>query len=139
MAGYSAIAPNAVPQKAKQATKFGVKLFKGGLIKFLFCNKHNLLKTGMFVYIFFASKCRQLLVTFAKHFVLQNGFSSSKSSKIYGNMEVDELNKCPAKFYVSVRKTDDSYYKRTNLLSIRAALDRHLKAQPNNKSKAPKS
>ena len=44
------------------------------------------------------------------------------------NMEVDELNKCLAKFYVSVRKTDGSYYKKTSLLSIRAALDRHLKA-----------
>ena len=27
------------------------------------------------------------------------------------NMEVDELNKCLAKFYVSVRKTDGSHYK----------------------------
>ena len=43
---------NAVPQKTKDATKFGVKLFKGRLIKFLFCKWHNLLKTGMFVYIF---------------------------------------------------------------------------------------
>ena len=47
-------------------------------------------------------------------------------------MEVDELNKCLAKFYVSVRKTDGSYYKKT-LLSIKAALDRHLK--PQNRSK----
>ena len=31
---------------------------------------------------FFASKCRQRLVTFAKHFVLQNGFNSSKSSQM---------------------------------------------------------
>ena len=65
---------NAVPQKkkeAKDATKFGIKLFKGRLIK-----------TGMFVYIFFASKCRELLVTFAKYFVLQNGFNSSKSSQM---------------------------------------------------------
>ena len=38
-------------------------------------------------------------------------------------MEADELNKCLAKFYVSVRKTDGSYYKKTNLLSIAAALD----------------
>ena len=43
---------NAAPQKTKEATKFVVKLFKGRLIKFLFCKKHNLLKTGMFVYIF---------------------------------------------------------------------------------------
>ena len=43
-------------------------------------------------------------------------------------MEVDELIKCLAKFYVSVRKTDGSYYKKTSLLSIRATLDRHRKA-----------
>ena len=28
---------NVVPQKTKDATKFGVKLFQGKLIKFLFC------------------------------------------------------------------------------------------------------
>ena len=28
---------NAVPQNTKEATKFGVELFKGRLIKFLFC------------------------------------------------------------------------------------------------------
>ena len=44
------------------------------------------------------------------------------------SMEVDELNKCLAKLYVSVRKTDGSYYKKTSLLSIRAALNRDLKA-----------
>ena len=44
------------------------------------------------------------------------------------NMEVDELNKCLAKFYVSVRQIDGSYYKKTSLLPIRAVLDRHLKA-----------
>ena len=31
---------------------------------------------------FFASKRRQLLVTFAKYFVLLNGFNSSKSSQM---------------------------------------------------------
>ena len=44
------------------------------------------------------------------------------------SMEVDELNKCLPKLYVSVRKTDGSYFKKTSLLSIRATLDRHLKA-----------
>ena len=45
---------NAVPQKTKDATKFGVKLFKDRLIKFTVCS-----------FTFFRSKCRQLLVTFA--------------------------------------------------------------------------
>ena len=43
-------------------------------------------------------------------------------------MVVDELNKFLAKFYVSMRKTDGSNYKKTNLLSVTAALDRHLNA-----------
>ena len=39
---------NDVPRKKKDATKFGVKLLKGRLIKFLFCKYRNtiLLKTG---------------------------------------------------------------------------------------------
>ena len=44
-----------------------------------------------------------------------------------GNMEFDELNKCLAKLYISVRKTDASYYKKTSLLSIRVTVDQHLK------------
>ena len=75
---------NAVPQKkkAKDATKFGVKLFKGRLIKFIFVSNTIYRKLVRFLYIFFASKCRQLLVTLAKYFVLQNGFNSSKSSQM---------------------------------------------------------
>ena len=33
---------NAAPQKTKDATKFGVKVFKGRLIKFLFCSNNRL-------------------------------------------------------------------------------------------------
>ena len=43
------------------------------------------------------------------------------------------MNKCLSKFYVSARKQDGSFYKKTSLLSIRAAIDRHLKAAPHNK------
>jgi len=38
------------------------------------------------------------------------------------------------KFYVSVRRKDGSYYKRNNLLSVRAALDHYLKSPPYNKN-----
>ena len=37
---------------------------------------------------------------------------------------------CLSKFYVSLKKQDGSFYKKTSLLSIRAALDRHLKSPP---------
>ena len=49
------------------------------------------------------------------------------------NMEVNELKKCLAKFHVSVRKTDGSYYKKSSFFPSEPPLDRHLKAPPNNK------
>ena len=48
-------------------------------------------------------------------------------------MEVGELNNCLSKFYLSARKQDGSHYKKTSLLSIRAALDRYLRSPPLNK------
>ena len=49
-------------------------------------------------------------------------------------MEIPEMNKCLSKFYVSARKKDGSNYKKTSLMSIRAALDRHLRSEPHNKT-----
>ena len=49
-------------------------------------------------------------------------------------MSIEELNKCLSKFYVSARKKDGSYYKKSSLLSIRAAIDRYLKSPPHNKN-----
>ena len=43
------------------------------------------------------------------------------------------MNKCLPKFYISVRKSDENYYKKTTLMAIRAALERHLKSPPHNK------
>ena len=48
-------------------------------------------------------------------------------------MEVEEMNNCLSKFYLSVRRKDGSYYKKTSLLNIRAALDRYLTSPPFNK------
>ena len=72
---------NAVTKKTKNATKFGVRLFKRRLIKI------SLLQVTQFNENWYACLntfflCRQLLVTFAKYFVLQNGFNSSKSSQM---------------------------------------------------------
>ena len=49
-------------------------------------------------------------------------------------MEIPEMSKCLSKFYVSTRKKDGSNYKKTSLMSIRAALDRHLRSEPHNKT-----
>ena len=87
----------------------------------------------MFVYIF----CFKMWATFSNFcetFCSTEWFQQQQQfTNEIENMEVDELKKCLAKFYVAVRKADGSYYKKTSLLSIRAALDRHLKAPPNNK------
>jgi len=47
-------------------------------------------------------------------------------------MEKEELNKCLRKFYMSARKRDGSYYNKATLTSIRAAIDRHSRNEPNN-------
>ena len=44
------------------------------------------------------------------------------------------MNKCLSKFYLSIRKNGGGFYKKTTYLSIRAALDRHLKSAPHNKA-----
>ena len=44
------------------------------------------------------------------------------------------MNKCVSKFYVSVKRKDGSFYNlKTSLLSVRVALDHHLKSPRYNK------
>ena len=56
-----------------------------------------------------------------------------KFSKSIEEMSKEELNACLKCFYTSARKQDGSYYKASSLKSIRAAIDRHLRAAPHNK------
>ena len=48
-------------------------------------------------------------------------------------MEVEEMNNCLSKFYLLATRKDGSYYKKTSLLSIRAALNHYLRSPPFNK------
>ena len=81
----------------------------------------------MFVYIF-CFKVSTTFSNFCEIFCSTEWFQQQqKLTNEIDNTEVDEI-KCLAKFYVSVRKTDGSYYKKTSLLLIRAALDQYLKA-----------
>lgn len=57
----------------------------------------------------------------------------AKFSKPIEEMSKEELNACLKCFYTSARKQDGSYYKASSLKSIRAAIDRHLRAAPHNK------
>ena len=57
------------------------RVFKGRLIKFLFCKQHNLLKTGMFVYFSLLQSVGNFQY-FCEIIVLQIGFNSCKSSQM---------------------------------------------------------
>ena len=43
------------------------------------------------------------------------------------------MNNCLAKFYVSAKKQDGTFYSKKSLISIRAALERHLRSPPRNR------
>ena len=49
------------------------------------------------------------------------------------------MNKCLSKFYVSVKRKDGGLYKKTRLLSFRAALNQHLKSPPQQQQIIPQS
>lgn len=57
----------------------------------------------------------------------------AKFSKPIEEMSKEDLNSCLKCFYTSARKQDGSYYKASSLKSIRAAIDRYLRAAPHNK------
>ena len=114
---------NAVPQKTKDATKFRVKLFKGRSFA-----SNTIYWKLVCLFTFFCFKVLATFSNFCKIFCSTEWFQQQqKFTNEIDNMEVDEL-KCLAKFYISVRKTDSSYCKKTSLLSIRATLDRNLRA-----------
>ena len=73
-------------------------------------------------------KLRKIIFYSTEWFQQQTQFTTE-----FENMEVEEMNKCLSKFYLSVRKQDGSFDKKTSLLSIREALDRQLKSPPYNK------
>ena len=57
----------------------------------------------------------------------------SKFSTPIEDMDMEELNACLKSFYTSARKQDGSFYKKTSLKSIQAAIDRFLRSPPRSK------
>ena len=51
----------------------------------------------------------------------------------FEGMEVNKMDKCLYKFYVSVRRKYDSFYNLKTSLSVRAAVDHHPISSPHNK------
>ena len=126
------IKENSVPTNTKKGTKFGVKLFKGNCSKtFIVCNNFTLLTRVLIL----TETCYNFRVR--RHIISQllfstEWFTQQNFSTEFEKMTVDEMNRCLSRFYVSVRKTDRANYKKTSLLAIRAAIDRHLKSPPYN-------
>ena len=65
---------------------------------------------------------------FIEWFFQQNEFKTE-----FENMGIVEMNMCLSKFYTAAGRKDGSYYKKSSLMSIRAALDRHLRSPPHYK------
>ena len=123
---------NAVPKSMQNATKYGVKLFKG---KPAFCFELNYFNSKVSVnqqkYRFNTEQPRKYS---SSNLFQTEWFAQQKEFKTeFESMEVEEMNNCLSKFYLSARRKDGSYYKKTSLLSIRAALDRYLRSPPFNK------
>ena len=61
---------------------------------------------------------------FSQHIIYQTEWfqQQTKFTTEFEAMEVNELNKCLSKLYVSVRRKDGTFYKRNSLLSVRAKL-----------------
>ena len=70
------------------------------------------------------------------HYLTERFHQHNEFKTEFESMEVNEKNKCLSKFYVLVRRKDGSFHNLNNsLLSVRAALDHHLKSPPHNKNK----
>ena len=122
------------PENTKKATNFGLKVFKDKW-------RSHVLQTSVFQFVYRDNYCdqfdlslnrQQLIFTtticiitsiFVDWFAWQNEFLT----------EIEEIEKEELKFYISARKQDRSYYNKATLTSIRAAIDRHLRNEPNNK------
>lgn len=122
------------PENTKKATNSGLKVFKDKW-------RSHVLQTSVFQFVYRDNYCdqfdlslnrQQLIFTtticlitsiFVDWFAWQNEFLT----------EIEEIEKEELKFYISARKQDRSYYNKATLTSIRAAIDRHLRNEPNNK------
>ena len=122
------------PENTKKATNSGLKVFKDKW-------RSHVSQTSVFQFVYRDNYCdqfdlslnrQQLIFTtticlitsiFVDWFAWQNEFLT----------EIEEIEKEELKFYISARKQDWSYYNKVTLTSIRAAIDRHLRNEPNNK------
>ena len=84
-------------------------------------SRENFAYVDMHEYIKTTIKFSQHFIYLTEWFQQQTEFTTD-----FEEMEVNEMNKYLSKFYVSVRRKDETFYKRNSLLSVRAVLDRHV-------------
>ena len=60
------------------------------------------------------------IIKFSQHFIYLTEWFQQQTefTAEFEAMEVNEMNKCLSKFYVSVRRKDGTFYKRNSLLSV---------------------
>ena len=119
------------PENTKKATNSGLKVFKGKWRSHVL-HKQTVYRDNYCAQFDLSLNRQQLIFTtticlitsiFVDWFAWQNEFFT----------EIEEIEKEELKFYISARKQDRSYYNKVTLTSIRAAIDRHLRNEPNNK------
>ena len=70
----------------------------------------------------------------ARFYLFNSMISQTNEFKTeFESMEVNNMDKCLFRFYVSVRRKYDSFYNLKTSLWVRAADDHHLKSSPHNK------
>ena len=103
----STMKENAIPKGFKDA----------GYGRFANCNKKNRVNcSGDVVDVNTNINENNKLNSPKMFFVQQNGFTNKTKIKTeFESMEVNEMNKCLSKCYVSVTRKDSSFYKKTSL------------------------
>ena len=102
---------NAVLKSTQNATKYGVKHFNG---KPAFCFELNYFNLKVSLnqqkYRFNTEQPRKYS---SSNLFQTEWFAQQKEFKTeFESMEVEEMNNCPSKFYLSARRKDGSYYKK---------------------------
>ena len=103
---------NAIPRSTKHATRFGMTLFKGKMCVKIVLNVTKKPFKFPWMKILLITTCMNNLsfIYQTEWFQQQTEFTTE-----FEAMEVNEMNKCLWKFYVSVRRKDGTFYKRNSL------------------------
>ena len=133
-AKINALVNNATPSNTKKVTKFGMKIFNGTYLIFLMHMSLLLLYWEHLFCNFFSSCVLFINTDISVNFLhLLGSPGGSKFSTRIEDVGMEELSGCLKSFYTSARKQDVSFYKKTSLKSIRAAMDCFLCSPPRSK------